>query len=39
MYKHWRYRPEEGGENYPEYAQVSKAFNKLEKQLASPPKE
>lgn len=34
MYKHWRYRPEEEGAHYPEYARVSKAFIKLEKQLA-----
>lgn len=33
MYKHWRYRPEEGGDNYPPYSQISSPFNKLEKRL------
>ncbi|NOX98181.1 MAG: lysophospholipid acyltransferase family protein [Verrucomicrobia bacterium] len=32
MYKHWRYIPEESGENYPPYARVSSAF-RLEKRL------
>ncbi len=34
MYKHWRFRPREGGERYPAYAQYSKKFDKMEKRLA-----
>jgi len=29
MYKHWRYRPAEGGENYPEYARPNRDFEKM----------
>ncbi|MFK5924302.1 MAG: lysophospholipid acyltransferase family protein [Verrucomicrobiota bacterium] len=38
MYKHWRYRPEEGGEKYPPYAQPSSKFSRLQKDLAQQGK-
>ncbi len=28
-YKHWRYKPEEGGDRYPSYANISQRFQKL----------
>ncbi len=34
MYKHFRYRPAEGGDRYPPYANRSKKFDKLERTLA-----
>ncbi|MCB1234237.1 MAG: hypothetical protein KDM91_04115 [Verrucomicrobiae bacterium] len=35
MYKHWRYRPESGGDAYPAYAGISGKFTKLEARVES----
>tara|TARA_R110002096_G_scaffold122929_6_gene266122 strand:- start:1642 stop:2607 length:966 start_codon:yes stop_codon:yes gene_type:complete len=34
MYKHFRFRPKEGGERYPSYANRSKKFDRLEERLS-----